>query len=259
MQTTRVAILEGDIDFLQKLTTYFTEIPTIQVCVSTDDGEKGFEMIKETSPDVILIGLVLKSIDGLGVMDKIKTLEKMPKIIAMGCFISEDIINNAIQRGACYYLAKPFSLDILHARIEDVMKKKAEIKTENSAIIKEKKISQTLDERITNIFISIGIPAHIKGYTYLREAIKMAVKTPAIINNITKELYPNIGDKYNTTASKVERAIRHAIEVAWNRGRVDTINAIFGVRVYIGAEKPTNSEFIALIADKLLLEIIMAS
>ncbi len=111
-----------------------------------------------------------------------------------------------------------------------------------------------MDEKISNIFISIGIPPHIKGYVYLREGIKMTIENPAIINNVTKELYPSIAEKFSTTASKVERAIRHAIEVAWNRGRVDAINAIFGVRVYIGSERPTNSEFIALVADKLILE-----
>ena len=118
----------------------------------------------------------------------------------------------------------------------------------------ERKRAGSLDERISNIFISIGIPPHIKGYNYLREGIKMAVNDPQVINNVTKGLYPVIGEKFSTTASKVERAIRHAIEVAWNRGRIDAVNAIFGARVYIGSEKPTNSEFIALVADKLILE-----
>ena len=120
--------------------------------------------------------------------------------------------------------------------------------------IREKKSTASLDEKISNIFISIGIPPHIKGYNYLREGIKYAVEEPNIINNVTKELYPKIANHFDTTPSKVERAIRHAIEVAWNRGRIDAINAIFGVRVYIGTEKPTNSEFIALVADKLILE-----
>ena len=118
----------------------------------------------------------------------------------------------------------------------------------------ERRRAGSLDERISNIFISIGIPPNIKGYTYLREGIKMAVADQRVMGNVTKGLYPVIGEKYGTTASKVERAIRHAIEVAWNRGRVDAVNAIFGARVYIGTEKPTNSEFIALVADKLILE-----
>ena len=111
-----------------------------------------------------------------------------------------------------------------------------------------------LDEKISNIFITVGIPPHIKGYGYLREGVKIAIQTPTIINHITKKLYPMIGAKYDTSASKVERAIRHAIEVAWNRGRIETINSLFGVRAYVGNEKPTNGEFIALVADKMLLE-----
>jgi two-component system response regulator (stage 0 sporulation protein A) len=117
---------------------------------------------------------------------------------------------------------------------------------------KSKEVS--VEEKISKIFINVGIPPHIKGYSYLREGVKMAVENPDIINNITKKLYPMIGEKYQTTASKVERAIRHAIEVAWNRGRIDAINNILGVRAYVGAEKPTNGEFIALVADKMLLE-----
>lgn len=121
--------------------------------------------------------------------------------------------------------------------------------------MRKKSVSETtLDERISNIFVSVGIPAHIKGYQFLREGIKLAVDNPQIINSITKSLYPTIAQHFNTTASKVERAIRHAIEVAWNRGKIENINSIFGVRVYTSSEKPTNGEFIALLADKMLLE-----
>ena len=120
--------------------------------------------------------------------------------------------------------------------------------------VRDKRKTVSLDEKISNIFITIGIPPHIKGFSYLREGIKMAVADTNIINKVTKELYPQIGVKFNTSASKVERAIRHAIEVAWNRGRTDAISSIFGARVYIGNERPTNSEFIALVADKLILE-----
>ena len=123
-----------------------------------------------------------------------------------------------------------------------------------SATVRDKRRIASIDEKISNIFITIGIPPHIKGYGYLREGIKMAVEDPSIINNVTKELCPNVAKKFETSASKVERAIRHAIELAWNRGRIDAISAIFGVRVYIGSERPTNSEFIALVADKLILE-----
>lgn len=145
---------------------------------------------------------------------------------------------------------KPVSAQIVGERVSEIADPEVQPAREKY----ERKRAGSLDERISNIFISIGIPPHIKGYNYLREGIKMAVSDPHVINNVTKGLYPVIGEKFQTTASKVERAIRHAIEVAWNRGRVDAVNAIFGARVYIGTEKPTNSEFIALVADKLILE-----
>ena len=129
--------------------------------------------------------------------------------------------------------------------------KNAPLQTSN---VYEKPKTKQLDEKITNIFITVGIPAHIKGYQFLREAIKMAINSPEIINSITKKLYPSIADKFDTSASKVERAIRHAIEVAWNRGKIENINNLFGIRVYGNNEKPTNGEFIALVADKMLIE-----
>ena len=151
--------------------------------------------------------------------------------------------------GAVYYMAKPFNIDNLHKRLLDVA---GLINGENSSF--QKTASKELDEKITNIFITVGIPAHIKGYQFLREAIKMAIQEPEIINSITKRLYPNIAEKFDTSSSKVERAIRHAIEVAWNRGKIENINSLFGVKVYSDNEKPTNGEFIALVADKMLLE-----
>lgn len=147
---------------------------------------------------------------------------------------------------------KPVSVGVVAERIAQIVEEENVISPARETV--ERKRASSLDERISSIFISIGIPPHIKGYNYLREGIKMAVADPHIINNVTKGLYPMIGERFQTSASKVERAIRHAIEVAWNRGRIDAVNAIFGARVYIGSEKPTNSEFIALVADKLILE-----
>ena len=139
----------------------------------------------------------------------------------------------------------------------ELCEEKGNAATETTEVLPQKRRATSLEEKISDIFISIGIPPHIKGYAYLREGIKMTVKQPRIINNVTKELYPGVAEIYKTTSSKVERAIRHAIEVAWNRGRIDAINAVFGTRVYLGSEKPTNSEFIALVADKLILENMM--
>ena len=159
-----------------------------------------------------------------------------------------------MQEGASYYFIKPFKLDTIMQRLRELIKDKPS-DAKDVGISKKRPIS--MDEKISEIFISIGIPPHIKGYGYLREGIKMTIDKPYLINAVTKELYPSIAKKFSTTASKVERAIRHAIEVAWNRGRIDAINAIFGARIYLGNEKPTNSEFIALVADKLILENMM--
>ena len=156
-------------------------------------------------------------------------------------------------------MLKPINYELLESRLLDILKdeflssNKENIATPQTTVQYKPK-SKQLDERITNIFITVGIPAHIKGYQFLREAIKMAIDSPDIINSITKRLYPSIADKFDTSASKVERAIRHAIEVAWNRGKIENINNLFGIRVYGNNEKPTNGEFIALVADKMLIE-----
>ena len=194
--------------------------------------------------------MFLKGTDGSGVIQTVKKTWANAKIVATGN-ANDALIEKAMSDGACYYLVKPFSISAALERIREIMKDKPS-KEKDYAVAKRKPV--TLEEKISEIFISIGIPPHIKGYGYLREGIKMTIERPYIINSVTKELYPSIAKKFSTTASKVERAIRHAIEVAWNRGRIDAINAIFGARIYLGSEKPTNSEFIALVADKLILE-----
>ena len=181
-----------------------------------------------------------------------KKEEGSGKIIATG--IGKDaLIEKAMGEGADYYLVKPFSMEGALEQIEELTKEK-ETRERVTEYAAAKRKPLTVDEKISDIFMAIGIPPHIKGYGYLREGIKTTVAKPYIINNVTKGLYPSIAEKFGTTPSKVERAIRHAIEVAWNRGRVEAINAIFGTRIYLGTEKPTNSEFIALVADKLILE-----
>ena len=147
-------------------------------------------------------------------------------------------------------MLKPISYNILSKRIVDLFDGNGQ-----NMIISKADSEKEIEEKITNIFITVGIPAHIKGYQFLREAIKLAMENPDIINSITKKLYPSIAERYDTSASKVERAIRHAIEVAWNRGKIENINNIFGLTVYSNNEKPTNGEFIALVADKMLLDV----
>ena len=250
MNPIKLVLLDVNEESLSEFNDYFSERKNYRICASTNDGSEGIKEIVEHKPDFVILNLTLKGIDGFGVMEEVRRREIETDFIVLGLFGDDKIIARVMARGAKYYLIKPVSPQILESRMEDILSERTSGFTE----VKEKRRIATLDEKISSIFISIGIPPHIKGYNYLREGIKMAVDSPAVINNVTKVLYPKIAEKYETSASKVERAIRHAIEVAWNRGRTDAINAIFGVRVYIGNEKPTNSEFIALVADKLILE-----
>lgn len=252
MKKANIVIFESSEEFLEELKNYLDGREDFNVCAVTGNGNAGIEYIEQYKPDVAILNLVLSGKDGFAVLDYIRDNHPEVRTIVVSNFSDERIINSAIAHGAKYYFVKPVDPRNIAERIEDVLAENA--LEYRSAEIRAKRKVTSVDEKISNIFISIGIPPHIKGYAYLREGIKMAIENPAVINNVTKELYPNIGKKFDTTASKVERAIRHAIEVAWNRGRVDAINAIFGVRVYIGSERPTNSEFIALVADKLILE-----
>ena len=203
--------------------------------------------IEDTDVDVVITDLVMTGEDGFALIEKYKN----KKFIVASNLKSEVFIIKALELGASYYLIKPVEFAVLEQRINQLVDKQP---TGNKVVFRKSVSDKTLDERISNIFVSVGIPAHIKGYQFLREGIKLAVDNPAIINSITKSLYPTIAQRYETSASKVERAIRHAIEVAWNRGRIENINSLFGVKVYSSSEKPTNGEFIALLADKMLLE-----
>lgn len=212
------------------------------------NGKQLLDMIKEFKPEVVVMDLVLPELDGFAVMEKIKEEGINTRILVHTSLALNGFVNKAMKLGAKYYAVKPFNIDLLIQRIGDVME--VENETEFQSGINMNKV----EEKITNIFITVGIPAHIKGYQFLREAIKLAIVNPEIINSITKKLYPTIAEKFSTSASKVERAIRHAIEVAWNRGKIENINSVFGLKVYSSNEKPTNGEFIALVADKMLIE-----
>ncbi len=250
MKRKSVILLESNTAVQEQLREAFEESQEVNIVYCGDDGDKGIEEILNLKPDLAIIGTFLKGTDGCGVIKTVKKTWPEAKIIATGT-ANDSIIDKAMNYGACYYLIKPFSVSAAMERIREIMN---ELPKEKKAFAVNKRKPNSLDEQISEIFISIGIPPHIKGYGYLREGIKLTIEKPYIINSVTKELYPSIAKKFSTTPSKVERAIRHAIEVAWNRGRIEAINAIFGARIYLGSEKPTNSEFIALVADKLILE-----
>ena len=251
MRTKNVVVLESNVTLQQELKEAMESSEELRVVYAGDDGEAGIKQI-QLKPEMAIVGMFLKGTDGCGVIRAIRKQGGTPKIIATG--VSNDaLMEKAMNEGADYYLVKPFSISGAIERMKELMRGQEE-GGEGREYASAKRKPQTLDEKISDIFISIGIPPHIKGYGYLREGIKLTVEKPYIINNVTKGLYPSIAKKFETTPSKVERAIRHAIEVAWNRGRIEAINAIFGTRIYLGTEKPTNSEFIALVADKLILE-----
>ncbi|MBQ9729043.1 MAG: sporulation transcription factor Spo0A [Clostridia bacterium] len=250
MRTTSVILLDVNQAVLDQLKEAIAESKDFTLLHAGDDGDEGIKEILRLKPDLVIVNLFLKGTDGFGVIRTVRKTWANAKIIVIGN-ANDELIEKAMSEGVAYYLVKPFSIQSAMERIRELMKDKT-TETKDVAVSKRKPI--TLDEKISEIFISIGIPPHIKGYGYLREGIKMTIERPYIINSVTKELYPSIAKAFSTTASKVERAIRHAIEVAWNRGRIDAINAIFGARIYLGSEKPTNSEFIALVADKLILE-----
>lgn len=248
----KIVILESNEEFLSELKTCF-EADDFSVCGTSVSGSVGIGLINQYKPDVLLLDTVLSGEDGFGVIKYVRSNLPACNIFVVSSFSDDKLVGKAISCGARYYFVKPVSATTVCERVKDVLEEKV---TEylSSPQTRDRRRVTSIDEKISNIFISIGIPPHIMGYQYLRESIKMTIADPTIINNVTKRLYPEVGKVFNTSASKVERAIRHAIEVAWNRGRVEAINSIFGVRVYIGSERPTNSEFIALVADKLIFE-----
>ena len=217
------------------------------IVATASNGVDLLGLIKQYNPDVVIMDLILPELDGFAVMEKLNAEQINTNIIIHTSLSLNGFVNKAMNLGAKYYAIKPFSSQLLLERVEDIINLKEENIVDNPKSFK-------MEEKITNIFITVGIPAHIKGYQFLREAIKLAIANPEIINSITKKLYPTIAEKYSTSASKVERAIRHAIEVAWNRGKIENINNVFGLKIYSSNEKPTNGEFIALVADKMLIE-----
>ena len=213
-----------------------------------NNGRLALEMIKNEEFDLLILDIVLPEIDGFEVIETAKQINKNMKVIVISALSSDVFIKKATNLGVGYFMLKPISVDVLKKRVDDVLNQSDNAESKQIT-------NKEIEEKITNIFITVGIPAHIKGYQFLREAIKLSMGNPEIINSITKKLYPSIAEKFETSASKVERAIRHAIEVAWNRGKIENINSVFGLTVYSNNEKPTNGEFIALVADKMLLDV----
>lgn len=248
----RIMLVDDNTEYLAELADYFNKCEDFEVCATAEDGLQAIEKFGELRPDAVVLDLVMPRMDGFAVLEHIAG---KAKVIVLSALSQDAFVSKAMNLGADYYMMKPASPDNLCGRLRECLQPTAQPEKRVSApAAAAKPRNRGLEERISNIFITVGIPAHIKGYQFLREAIKMAIDNPEIINSITKKLYPDVAEKFDTSPSKVERAIRHAIEVAWNRGKIENINSLFGVRVYNHNEKPTNGEFIALVADKMLLE-----
>ncbi len=251
MKKTSVIILDDNETERKNIKELFDKSEEFEVVGDSNDGLNGYELINNLNPELVITDLVLQSYDGFALLEKIAELQVKPKILVISSLKNDDFIQKTIDLGANYYMIKPIIPELLLKRAKDLMNDKEQ----NLSVFQQKSPRiRALEEKISNIFITVGIPAHIKGYQFLREAIKMAIEEPSIINSITGQLYPSIANRFSTSASKVERAIRHAIEVAWNRGKIENINNLFGLKVYNSNEKPTNGEFIALVADKMLVE-----
>lgn len=266
-----VLIADDNQDFAYTLSNYINDQEDMEVIGIAKDGNEAVNLISTIKPEIVLLDVIMPHLDGLGVLEKLNKIANpdQPTIIMLSAVGQDKITQRAISLGAEYYVVKPFDIELLIKRIREIKFYKPEPQKDTFVTRDSKKMyidvdpakvgsDQNLEALVTNLIHEVGVPAHIKGYQYLREAIMMVVNDIDVINQITKSLYPQIASKFNTTPSRVERAIRHAIEVAWGRGDQKTVEKIFGYTISASKGKPTNSEFIAMIADKLRLELKIA-
>lgn len=260
MEKLNIAIADDNEKMVTLLESVVKGDDSLEVVGKAGNGEELLDVIKEKAPDVVLLDIIMPKMDGLAVMEQVnRTPElKKPAFIVISAIGQEKTTEEAFELGADYYILKPFDNELVLNRIHRVKDHKtpgqSKIRKVNSFESKQEFLERNLESDVTNIIHEVGVPAHIKGYQYLRDAIIMSVTDAEMLNSITKILYPTIAKRHQTTPSRVERAIRHAIEVAWSRGKMDTIDELFGYTVSNGKGKPTNSEFIAMIADKIRLD-----
>ena len=249
----RVMLADDNQSILGLLADYFSRKDDIELVAAVSDGTEIGDAVRENAPDILVMDIIMPRRDGFMALEEIGRMEPelRPKVIVLTGLARDDFIMRAIRLGASYYMVKPFDMHLLYSRIVEIA---GEAQPAVAGCDEISAAPETLDEQITNLFLTLGIPAHIKGYQFLRDAILLAVEDHEYINAVTKRLYPEIAKRNGTTASRVERAIRHAIEVAWDRGDVDTLNSYFGYTIHNLRGKPTNSEFIAMIADKIRLD-----
>ncbi|KUO50537.1 MAG: sporulation transcription factor Spo0A [Desulfitibacter sp. BRH_c19] len=246
-----VLVVDDNRDFCGILGEYFSNQKDLNLCDTAYNGIEALKAIQEKEPDVVILDIIMPHLDGIGVLEKLNSIDLnvRPKIIVLTTLGQETMTQQSCDLGADYYILKPFDLDVLGTRIKQLVRGESTGGGSRNGMVKGK----SLDIEVTKIIHQMGVPAHIKGYQYLRDAILMVIEEVNLLGAVTKELYPLIAKKYMTTPSRVERAIRHAIELAWDRGNVDMMNRFFGYTINVERGKPTNSEFIAMVADKLRL------
>ena len=261
----QVGIVDDNRDFCDVVSDFLGKQENMDILFIAHDGMEALQAFRNgMEPDVLILDLIMPHLDGFGVLEELNSMElyNYPRIIMTSAIGQDSIIQKAMAMGAKYYLVKPINLNMLTKRINQMddsslsqyIHQRETANLRKSLVLKDALMSNELEIDITNIIHEIGVPAHIKGYQFLRDAITLVVTKPEFLNAITKELYPTVAAMNNTTPSRVERAIRHAIELAWNRGRLETLESLFGYTIKNDKGKPTNSEFIAIIADKLRLE-----
>ncbi|HOA35326.1 MAG TPA: sporulation transcription factor Spo0A [Bacillota bacterium] len=252
----KIVVADDNREFNGLLTSYLSMQPDFEIVGSAYNGKEVLELFQDNQIDVLILDIIMPHLDGIGVLEALAEmdLEHKPHIIMLTAFGHENVTRRAVELGAAYYILKPFDMEILPDRIRQLNGSAVVRETDKHVVAAKKGLPRiSLEEEVTEIMHQIGIPAHIKGYLYLRDAIIMVVEDIDLLGSITKILYPEIAERFSTTPSRVERAIRHAIEVAWARNNIDVIKKFFGYTIKTEKGKPTNSEFIAMMADRLRL------
>ena len=255
MDRVRVVVADDNAQLRETIQAFLCQQEGIEVLGTAANGIEAIKLIEESEPDVLICDMIMPQMDGYAVLERLSemNLKRRPGVIALTALGRDDFVARAVNLGVCYYMIKPFDYMLLTQRVYEAAGAGIQAERIGDRMRREREVdpAESLEERIANLFLTVGIPAHIKGYQYLREAVKMVIDNPDLMGRITKELYPGIAHRFGTTSSKVERAIRHAIEVAWNRGRIEALDEAFGRNVCSLDDKPTNGEFIALVSDRL--------
>ena len=251
----KVMLADDNQNILRLMQDFFAQKEDIELVAAVADGTEIFAMLAEKKPDLLVMDIIMPRKDGFMVLEELAQMEESarPRVIVLTGLSRDDFIMRAIRLGASYYMVKPFDMELLYSRIVQVCGE-GRLGDEAPELREvQAEAPQSVDDQITNLFLTLGIPAHIKGYSYLREAVHMVIRDRSLLGRITKELYPGVAKRFDTSASKVERAMRHAIEVAWSRGRLESVNSMYGCKLFDARDKPTNGELISCIAEKVRL------